>query len=143
MPMSGADGCDEGAVDLGGYRDGAVSEGVGAVFDRDAGCGEQARGGVAEHVRVQVDDAGSVGGAVVGLADVRRVSERADLGGEDEVVRVLPRPSGRGGVGRLHRALPGHGGHDRGWDLQVRQLMNVLGGNEPVRTICRDQGVAG
>ena len=87
------------------------------VFDGDCGGGDQACGGVAEHVRVQVRDPGGLGDAGVRASDVGRVEGCADLGGEDEVVIVVPMCPGVELVGALHGALSLEGGNDRGRDL--------------------------
>ena len=112
--MSGTDRGDGVAVDLGGDGDGAVSEGVGNVFDRHSGRGEQAGGGVAEHVRMHVGELGLRCEASVDAVDVGGGQGCADVGGEHQVVGVLPGPTGRVLVGFLAGALGFEGVDDRG-----------------------------
>ena len=77
-------------VDLRGYRDGAVSEDVAHVLQRNASCGEQAGCGVAEEVRVDVPEACRFRDVANRPADVRGVQRSTDFGCEHQVEIVGP-----------------------------------------------------
>ena len=69
-----------------------VAEDVSGLLERDAGCGQQARGRVPQLVRVPPPQAGLLGDSAQGPSQVGRVEQRAAAGWEDqpEVLPVLP-----------------------------------------------------